>query len=73
MKKISFLIIVAAGLVLSACHSPKKTGDDRADSGSAGSSGASDTTQSIKGSPSLGTNASGDPADSRSDTTTIKH
>ena len=68
------MIVISAGLALSACKSnTAKTGNAVADSGSAGSSGAGDTTQFIRGSSSLGTSTSGNPADSRSDTTTIKH
>ncbi len=72
MKKLSLALMIAAGTALSACNSPTKTGNAKPDSGSAGSSGASDTTQSIKGSPSLGTSASG-TASSGSDTTTTNH
>jgi len=72
MKKISLIILISAGLALSACNSPVKTGNAQADSGSAGNSGASDTTKAIKSS-SFGTSASGNPTSSGSDTTTIKH
>ncbi len=72
MKKLSLALMIAAVISFSACNSPQKTGDAQADSGSHGSSGASDTTQSIKGSPSLGTSASG-TASSGSDTTKTSH
>lgn len=73
MKKISFLILVSAGLVLTACSSSPKTGGAQADSGSHGSSGASDTTKAIQSS-SLGTSASGSATTSSgSDTSKTQH
>ncbi len=72
MKKISLLILISAGLTFTACNSSPKTGGAQADSGSHGSSGASDTTKSIQGS-SLGTSASGSAAASGSDTTKTSH
>ncbi len=72
MKKLTLALMIIAGIAFSACHSPTKTGNAKADSGSAGNSGAGDTTQSIKGSPSFGTGASG-TASSGSDTTTTNH
>ncbi|WP_299284432.1 hypothetical protein [uncultured Mucilaginibacter sp.] len=73
MKKISFMIAIFAGLALSACNSnTAKTGNAVADSGSAGSSGAGDTTQAIKGSSgTTGTSAAGNS--SGSDTTKTSH
>ncbi|MGI4728662.1 MAG: hypothetical protein ACRYFL_08760 [Janthinobacterium lividum] len=73
MKKISFIVMVSAGLALSACNSnTAKTGNAVADSGSHGSSGASDTTKAIHGS-ALGTSGAGNPTTSGSDTTTTSH
>lgn len=72
MKKISVIFIISAGLSLTACNSSPGTGGAQADSGSHGSSGASDTTKSIHGS-SLGTSASGSAATSGSDTTKTSH
>lgn len=71
MKKITLALMIIAVIAFSACNSPQKTGNAQADSGSHGSSGASDTTKAIK-SPSFGTSASG-TASSGSDTTTTKH
>lgn len=70
MKKFRFIICVLSGFALSACHSPQKTGNAQADSGSYGNSGATDSAAKS----SFGTNASGTnlPA-SGSDTTTTGH
>lgn len=72
MKKISLFILISAGLALTACNSLPKTGGAAADSGSHGSSGASDTTKAVQGS-SLGTSASGTAAGSGSDTSKTSH
>ncbi|MVN21224.1 hypothetical protein [Mucilaginibacter arboris] len=58
MKKFSLIIFIASGLALSACNSSAKTGGAQADSGSYGSSGASDTTKAVQSS-SMGTSATG--------------
>lgn len=77
MKKLSFLILISTGLALSACHnnnSPAQTGNAQTDSGSAGSSGASDTTKAVQGSSiGAGASASGNPTSSGSDTSTTSH
>ncbi|MCJ8210615.1 hypothetical protein MUY27_12930 [Mucilaginibacter sp. RS28] len=60
MKKLFCLMAVSCLITLSACnHSGAKTGNDRPDSGTAGSSGPADTTTAPGTGSTMGTSTGG--------------
>ena len=70
MKRITLIVFALAAISFSACNSPQKTGNAKADSGSVGNSGATDgAAKSSFGGASGSTNM----PPSGSDTSTTGH